>query len=260
MIDFACRVCRTPLQVEDDLAGQVVRCPNCLGTMTVPAARAASVAATSQQSHSGAAPERRAEVLRRPPPGGPGRRYGFNCPYCSSRLEANESMAGSEGTCPTCGSTISVPMLDRFGRLIDPLTKEIIKPDPHPVHAYAAAGERAPRLVKRADGQRAIQCSRCGVISPVSANNCASCGMPFTMEGTTPNAGGSANGVCVTSLVLGIIGIPASCTVLVPVLAIGFGVAGLLQSRSEGDSGRGFAIAGIICGAIGLALTVLIYL
>lgn len=143
---------------------------------------------------------------------------------------------------------------------MDPVTREIIKPDPHPVHAYAAAGERAPRLVKRADGQRAIQCPRCGVISPVSANNCGSCGMPFTMEGANPSTGGSANGVCVTSLVLGIIAIPASCTVLVPVLAIGFGVAGLLQSQGAGDGGRGFAIAGIICGVIGLVLTVLIYL
>lgn len=169
-------------------------------------------------------------------------------------------MASSEGTCPTCGSTIIVPLLDRFGRLIDPQTKEIIKPDPHPVHAYAAAGDRAPRVVRRADGRQAIQCSRCGSISPVSANNCVSCGMPFTMEGTTPRAGDSASGLGVTSLVLGLVAIPASCTVLVPLLAIGFGVAGLLQSRNEGDRGRGYAIAGILCGAIGLVLTVLIYL
>lgn len=169
-------------------------------------------------------------------------------------------MGGTDGSCPTCGSTITIPVLDRFGRLIDPVTREIIKPDPHPVHAYAAAGERAPRVVRRPDGTQFIACPRCGAASPVTANNCGSCGMPFTIEGTIPSVGGSASGVCVTSLVLGIIGIPASCSVLVPVLAIGFGVVGLFQTRREGDAGRGFAIAGIVCGVVGLVLSSMIYL
>ena len=73
------------------------------------------------------------------------RRYGFNCGYCSSRLEATGAMAAQEGQCPTCGNQITIPILDRYGRLIDPKTRQIIKQDPHPVHAYAAAGERAPR-------------------------------------------------------------------------------------------------------------------
>src|SRR3712207_278861 len=147
-------------------------------------------------------------------PGAPrsgGKRYGFNCGYCSSRLEATEAMAAQEGQCPTCGNNITIPILDRYGRLIDPKTRQIIKQDPHPVHAYAAAGERAPAILRAKDGRQLIRCPRCQGTSPITANNCKSCGMPFTMEGTTLEAAGSSNGFAVASLVLGIIGVPLSC-------------------------------------------------
>src|SRR6478735_681861 len=177
---------------------------------------------------------------------GGGKHYGFNCGYCSSRLEATESMAGQEGQCPTCGNTIVIPILDRYGRLIDPMTGKIIKQDPHPVHAYAAAGERAPRILRQGNTTQVIQCPRCGSLSGITSNNCKSCGMPFTMEGTTIEAAGGGNGFCVSALVLGIIGIPAGCTGIVPLLAIIFGVIGLNQVNKTGTEGggKGMAIAG----------------
>jgi DNA-directed RNA polymerase subunit RPC12/RpoP len=186
-------------------------------------------------------------------PGG-GKRYGFNCPYCSSRLEATESMAAQEGQCPTCGNNIVIPILDRYGRLIDPITRQIIKQDPHPVHAYAAAGDRAPKIIRQPNGAQHIQCPRCGSLSSITSNNCKSCGMPFTMEGTTLEAAGASNGFCVASLVLGIIGIPAGCTGIAPLLAIVFGAIGYNQVNKSGveGGGKGMAIAGIICGVIGL--------
>src|SRR5436190_6022918 len=95
-----------------------------------------------------------------------GKRYGFNCGYCSSRLEATESMAAQEGQCPTCGNNIVIPILDRYGRLIDPRTNQIIKQDPHPVHAYAAAGDRAPKILLPPDASQVIQCPRCATMSP----------------------------------------------------------------------------------------------
>ena len=162
-------------------------------------------------------------------------------------------MAAQEGQCPTCGKTITIPILDRYGRLIDPKTRQIIKQDPHPVHAYAAAGDRAPLILRQPGGTQNIQCPRCQSISPITANNCKACGMPFTMEGTTLEASGASNGFCVTSLVLGIIGIPAFCTVVTPILAIIFGIIGYNQA-SKADvpsSGKGMAIAGIILGVIG---------
>jgi hypothetical protein len=126
------------------------------------------------------------------------------------------------------------------------------------VHAYAAAGERAPVIMRSSDGHQTIQCPRCKAASPITANNCKSCGMPFTMEGTTLEASGTSNGFCVASLVLGIIGIPTHCAVIPPVLAIVFGIIGYNQTSAAGSEakGKGMAIAGIICGIIGGLLAV----
>jgi hypothetical protein len=190
-----------------------------------------------------------------------GKRYGFNCGYCSSRLEATESMAAQEGQCPTCGNTITIPILDRYGRLIDPKTRQIIKQDPHPVHAYAAAGDRAPQILRGKDGKQAIRCPRCQGTSPISANNCKGCGMPFTMEGTTLEAAGTSNGFCVASLVLGIIGLPGACLLGIPsLLALIFGIIGYNQvTRAGGEGGgKGMAIAGIVLGIVGLIIAVVV--
>ncbi len=282
MLTFACGVCRTRLQVPDEQAGKVVRCPRAgCGAMQQAPSLSAAVRGESAQAGSsvsstagGADPDDSARTTvaapspprdvdfstRLPPPirrtnSAPpsGRRYGFNCQYCSSRLEAVESNAGNEGVCPTCGSAIVIPILDRYGRLIDPMTGKVIKQDPHPVHAYAAAGERAPRIVRRADKSLAIQCNKCQAVSDIRANNCKSCGMPFTMEGTTAEAAGSSNGFAVASLVLGIIGIPAFCTGIVPVLALIFGSIALIQARRN-NGPTGMAIAGVICGGVGILL------
>jgi DNA-directed RNA polymerase subunit RPC12/RpoP len=269
MIAFPCHICNTPLTAEDNQAGQLVRCPTCLTALKVPVSQREPVPVGASIGGAG-----ETVPLAPPPVTAPraptnlgrmnsnntfrsvGKRYGFNCPYCSSRLEANESMAAQEGQCPTCGNTITIPILDRYGRLIDPKTRQIIKQDPHPVHAYAAAGDRAP-LIKRGNaGQQIIICPRCSANSPITANNCKACGMPFTMEGTTLEAAGTSNGFCVASLVLGVIGIPAACTVLPALLAVIFGVIGYLQVTREGaeSSGKGMAIAGTICGTIGCFL------
>src|SRR6266850_1025063 len=215
MIEVPWQVCQTPLRANDAQAGQLVRCPTCSTTLRVPVPAGAVTGNAVARAYIGSGPS---PVLR-----GSGRRYGFNCGYCSSRLEATESMAAQEGQCPTCGNNIVIPILDRYGRLIDPKTRQIIKQDPHPVHAYAAAGERAPIIERSKDGKQGIRCPRCAAASPITANNCKSCGMPFTMEGTTLEAAGTSNGFCVASLVLGIIGIPAGCTLITPALAVIFG-------------------------------------
>src|SRR3954452_3231890 len=134
------------------------------------------------------------------------------------------------------------------------MTGKIIKPDPHPVHAYAAAGERAPRILRSDDGRQTIMCPRCQSLSPITSNNCKGCGMPFTMEGTTLEAAGTSNGFCVASLVLGIIGLFTVCAAGIPsILALIFGIIGYNQVTKSGvqGGGKGMAIAGIILGSIG---------
>ena len=260
MIIFPCQVCQTPLSADESQAGTLVRCPTCATTLRVPAAQtepamagALGAPVSDHVGFSAAVPA--PPSFNRPNTfGRGGKRYGFNCAHCSSRLEATESMAAQDGQCPTCGNTITIPILDRYGRLIDPKSGLVIKQDPHPVHAYAAAGDRAPKIIRRSDGQQNIQCPRCSSMSAITVNNCKSCGMPFTMEGTTLEAAGTSNGFCVASLVLGIIGIPSGCLIITPLLGIIFGIIGLNQLSKNGSQGggKGMAIAGIICGGIGL--------
>ena len=260
MVVFPCHVCKTSLSAEDAQAGQLVRCPTCFTTLRVPVganAPAAALAGVGASTGGGGNYTQPGPTLGGPPRTGGGKRYGFNCGYCSSRLEATEAMAAQEGQCPTCGNNITIPILDRYGRLIDPKTRQIIKQDPHPVHAYAAAGERAPAILRAKDGRQMIRCPRCQGTSPITANNCKGCGMPFTMEGTTLEAAGTSNGFAVASLVLGIIGLPASCLVIPPVLAVIFGIIGYNQiTRANADGGgRGMAIAGIVLGGIGCLIS-----
>lgn len=169
--------------------------------------------------------------------------------------------SGQSGQCPTCGNTIRIPILDRHGRLIDPATQKVLKPDPHPVHAYAAAGDRAPLIIRTDDGGQSIQCRRCKTLNSVSANSCRSCGVPFTLEGSTTPEKASGNGFATASLTLGIIGVP-TCMIMIPsVLAIVFGVIALFQlSRRGQQSGRGVAIAGITFGSAAFLMMLLMYL
>ena len=258
MVVFDCHVCRTSLSAEEGQAGQLVRCPSCLTTLRVPAAQLEPTAALAGALAEGGNFRSLSGLggMGGAPRSG-GRRYGFNCGYCSSRLEATEAMAAQDGQCPTCGNNITIPILDRYNRLIDPKTRQIIKQDPHPIHAYAAAGERAPGINRLPDGRQIIKCPRCGGTSAITANNCKGCGMPFTMEGTTLEAAGTSNGFCVASLVLGIIGLPAACAVVPPILAVIFGIIGYNQVTKEGaeSGGKGMAIAGIILGGIGCILS-----
>lgn len=267
MLTFSCGVCAATLKTPPEQAGKLVRCPKCQTTLRVPDAAPAAASSGMATVGSTAGAVAGASESARPPAPAPsdlrgaarpmgGRRYGFNCQYCSSRLETTESQAGQEGSCPTCGNAIIIPILDRYGRLIDPMTGKVIKQDPHPVHAYAAAGERAPRIIRQANGVQAIDCPKCHSISSITVNNCKNCGMPFTMEGTTVEASGARNGFAVASLVLGIIGIPTCMIVVVPALGLVFGVIGYAQTRGDsGGAGKGLAIAGIAVSCIALAIS-----
>ena len=246
MITFLCHLCRTRLSVGDELAGQYVRCPSC---------RTATPAPTPS-----AGPAPSPSFIGVP---GTGRRFGFPCPFCSSRLEATTATSGQEGACPTCGSTITIPLMDRSGRLLDPKTREILKPDPHPVHAYAAAGDRAPAIIRDESGVQHIRCPRCGTQSAMAANTCRSCAIPFTMEGAQGAAanGATRSNMAVASLVLGIISLPALLLIVPAALAIVFGAIAIIQARRAEGSGRmGLAISGIVCGSVSLLIGVLIFL
>ena len=70
-----------------------------------------------------------------------------------------------------------------------------------------------------------------------------------------------ANGLALTSMILGILGITVGLCLLffpvMPILAVVFGHIGLTQIRKTGAPGRGYAIAGLVTGYIGIAFAVL---
>src|SRR5687767_6697284 len=100
MVVFPCHVCRTSLSAEDAQAGQQVRCPTCMTVLRVPVPQREPLEAlAAAAAGSGASAGGRGTYAPPPPPpsmsgqlgGVPrsgGKRYGFNCGYCSSRLEA----------------------------------------------------------------------------------------------------------------------------------------------------------------------------
>ena len=70
-----------------------------------------------------------------------------------------------------------------------------------------------------------------------------------------------ANGLALASMILGIVGITISLCLLffpvMPILAVVFGHVGLTQIRKTGAPGRGYAIAGLATGYVGIALAIL---
>lgn len=69
------------------------------------------------------------------------------------------------------------------------------------------------------------------------------------------------NGLALASMILGIVGITVGLCLIffpvMPILAVVFGHLGLSQTRSTGAPGRGYAIAGLVTGYIGIALAIL---
>ncbi len=74
-------------------------------------------------------------------------------------------------------------------------------------------------------------------------------------------APGRTNGLAVTSMVLGIVGIVLFCLYAIPsILAVIFGAVALNQFKTQPSvyTGRGMAIAGLVLGLIGVGILVLL--
>ncbi|MEO6652059.1 MAG: DUF4190 domain-containing protein [Ilumatobacteraceae bacterium] len=68
------------------------------------------------------------------------------------------------------------------------------------------------------------------------------------------------NRMSIAALVLGILSIPMCFVFLPAILALGFGIAALVQvSNRPGQSGRRLAVTGIVLGAIGLVLPIVVF-
>ncbi len=221
-------------------------CPHCASHFTLPQAGQAAVPVaqpTGNLSTAGHA------------------RFTFDCQRCGSILEARGDMSQSQGRCPTCGALFVIPRTDpQSGLPIDTATVPDDGQLPTPMHAYATAGHKAPKIHRMANGEQAILCSQCGQQMPIDADSCTACGVPFTMEAASEVArsGPSPNSLATASLTIGIISVLTPCMLVLGLVAIGLGIAGLVRAENLGTArpGRNMAIAGIVLGVISLLWSV----
>jgi hypothetical protein len=74
----------------------------------------------------------------------------------------------------------------------------------------------------------------------------------------TPYEPKKTSGYAIASLVLGIVGLPIICPLLIPsVLAVVFGFMARKDIRQKGHGGDGMALAGLITGFIGIAAAII---
>lgn len=246
-----CPCCTRTVTAEPELIGRVMACPYCARHFTIPQMGAAPVRVAAPASNYGAVHD--------------SIRFTFTCQRCGSILEARGGLCGKQGRCPTCGATFIVPEVDQRTGL--PLGPAVVANDgqlPTPMHAYATAGDRAPKILRRDDGSQVIECPRCRRHQSIDSNICDSCGMPFTMEGAAAiveYSSAQSNGLATASLTLGIISLFIFCAPGLGLVPMILGGLAIQKSTKMGTlaPGRGIAISGIVCGGISL-LWVLQYL
>ncbi len=235
--EFPCPHCQGLVSARWEDLGETLECPHCKQPFDPPAPRAVS----SYDK--------------------PGRRFQFQCLRCGSVLEARSTQAGRKGKCPTCAALFIVPELDpRTGLARTNADPGEDGENPTPVHAYAAAGDMAPRIHRKADDQLTIECPRCHTESPVSADNCSRCGLPFTLEGMTAQPVTSASAYASAALPLAILALPLSLCggigIIPAAVAIGLGLYHLATQRRRGFS---MAHAAVIIGLAAIGLGVLVF-
>ncbi len=106
--------------------------------------------------------------------------FRFRCLRCGSVLEARIAQVGERARCPSCDAVFVVPQVDpRTGLALGGADPGHDGQYPAPVHAYAAAGHAAPRIVRLPDDSLVIECPNCLHRTDIKANNCPACGRPF---------------------------------------------------------------------------------
>lgn len=230
-----CRRCDRPLTVRQEWVGREVRCPYCWSVMRV-----------------SSLPGRGRTVRAAEPSLAERRCFNFACPRCDCLLEAHTGMSGQPAQCPTCAARLRIPHLR--GRLGLPEPAELLSAEaetPTPVHAYAASGQHAPRIVSGPDGTAVIECPRCAAHSPVDADTCTACGTPFTIEAASSVGQLRRDVRAGAAIALGIVGVVLCPTVLPAAAAVWLGLqsslfAGPGRRSLLGLLGTGLGVAGLL--------------
>lgn len=186
--------------------------------------------------------------------------FHFRCLRCGSVLEAREDQCNRTGRCPTCEGMFVVPAMDpRTGRAVGHADPGDDGENPTPVHAYAAAGHKAPRILREADDRLLIECPRCSARMEIRADVCQTCGLPFTMEGihSRPTVEGEQG---VGALVLGMLSLPMGICGGVGLVPGGLAIAAGIMGRRYrwGRQGVRAGDIGIVLGIVGCLISILV--
>jgi len=210
-----CLRCHRAMRARREWVGHQVQCPYCASYMRVP------------EPQPGAAP-----VRAEGPDVSPKRVFNFPCPRCGSLLQAHTGMIRQSATCPTCGARFVVPAVRGRRGMPEPAPLLEAPPDaPTPLHAYAASGEQAPRLIRRADGTMAIECPRCRAFNPVDADECRECATPFTMDTASTLEDVQSEQRSLAALTLGFVALLLFPLLVPGLVALGLGFATMLTPR-----------------------------
>lgn len=241
-----CPHCGRQVMVRAEWLDRDVQCPLCSHFLCVP-----------QPSSDGYPPRAEPATGGGSLPPGPnvrvrgGVRFNFGCPRCQALLEARSDAAGQSARCPTCNAEFPIPELDPYtGK---PMRLQLVdgeRQDPTPMHAYAASGHQAPRIVRADDGTPLIECRRCKQRTEISRNNCTHCGAPFSTEGVSLETGKPGERLATVALILGICSVPAFCVPVGPIAVI-CGMGSWLRSTHTWPTGT--ALAGMLLGLVGAA-------
>jgi DNA-directed RNA polymerase subunit RPC12/RpoP len=258
--ELSCPHCQRMVSADGNHVGRLVRCPHCQGQFLLPAPRQEAPAGEEPVGPASVPAGAQTPLTPSGPAGPPLYRFHFACSRCGSVLEGNTGQSRRTGQCPTCAAEFVVPDLDTAtGAVGKPVLLNPETPLPTPMHAYAAAGARAPEIIRTAEGRQFIRCPRCEQISPVDANTCAVCGLPFTLEGvSSASHPDQRNGYAIASLVMSLLGLPCGVLIVPQILGVAFGLVSLRQIARNAplETGRGMATAGILLSLASLAATV----
>lgn len=185
----------------------------------------------------------------------------FRCLRCASVLEASAAQSGREARCPSCDAVFTVPAIDpQTGLAINHADPGDDGELPAPVHAYAAAGHAAPRLVRLPDDTLVIECPNCLRQADIRADGCPGCGRPFTLEGASQVARTSLGEQGHEALVVAILALPLSFCggfgIVPGLLAVGLGLRRLFRARA-GDGSTSQVVA-VVLGLAACMISILL--
>ena len=192
----------------------------------------------------------------------------FNCHVCGKLLRTRDDRAGRTASCPACGEKLTVPGQsgddDSYRLQNEPVDdEEEFEGEEFEGEEFEDDDdefERPPAARIESSG-RSRSCPMCGERVSASAARCRYCGESLGRGRSRRRRNNSDSSLAVISLVFGILSIVftlcCGCISLPSaVTAVVTGSIALSRINAGVADGKGMAIGGIACGAVGLLLFV----